>query len=258
MKKTVLVLSAAVALSVMTAPLALAQDDAPSAEVKAAICASVSIDAVSFPADGRVADAESRLLSAKTALENAVTAAKTGAGLSDAGAARTRLAEINGRIAQLEAGGVSDDEKAEYADRLEQRRLVQTVIDRQSDVARAENELARARAAQEDAVDLEAKVREFVGARPYATLKADLCGPQPAPTTTPVPTTTPAPTTEPFPVDLDCKDLTDAEAQKVLDADLSDPHNLDSDEDGLACDENDFNESVAVPSGGVATGGGPA
>jgi hypothetical protein len=80
------------------------------------------------------------------------------------------------------------------------------------------------------------------------------------PTPTPAPTTTPAPAAE-FPVDLDCSDLSDQEAQKVLDADKSDPHNLDSDEDGFACDEVDnpvSNDTVVIPSGGVNTGGGPA
>lgn len=91
---------------------------------------------------------------------------------------------------------------------------------------------------------------------------------EPDPTPTPTPTPTPAPTTEPaptttseFPVDLDCSDLSDAEAQKVLDADTSDPHNLDSDEDGLACDEivdTASNDTVVTPSGGVNTGAGPA
>jgi hypothetical protein len=51
--------------------------------------------------------------------------------------------------------------------------------------------------------------------------------------------------------------VSDAEAQKILDSDLSDPHNLDYDDDGLACEEGDGG-SVVTPSGGVATGGGPA
>jgi hypothetical protein len=120
----------------------------------------------------------------------------------------------------------------------------------------ANDELQRALAAQKDAVDLEAEVRVFVGDQSYATVKSDLCDPEPTPTT-PRPDHHPAPTTEPFPVDLDYGDVSDAEAQKILDSDLSDPHNLDYGDDGLACEEGDGG-SVVTPSGGVATGGGPA
>lgn len=49
-------------------------------------------------------------------------------------------------------------------------------------------------------------------------------------------TTVPATTTTVF-VDLDCSDFaTQAEAQAVLDADQTDPHRLDSDGDGIACE----------------------
>lgn len=37
--------------------------------------------------------------------------------------------------------------------------------------------------------------------------------------------------------DVDCPDLTQAEAQGILDADPSDPNNLDADDDGLACED---------------------
>lgn len=61
------------------------------------------------------------------------------------------------------------------------------------------------------------------------------------PTTTTVPPTTVPPTTEPPvtlpPPDLNCSDFaTQEEAQAVLDADPSDPHGLDGDGDGIACE----------------------
>lgn len=59
--------------------------------------------------------------------------------------------------------------------------------------------------------------------------------------------------------DRDCADFaTQAEAQAVLLADLSDPERLDADSDGIACEDHFGTEGrqVAVyPVGGVATGG---
>ncbi len=50
--------------------------------------------------------------------------------------------------------------------------------------------------------------------------------------------------------DLDCDDFdTRAEAQANLDADPSDPNNLDTDDDGNACERENY------PSGGGTTGG---
>jgi hypothetical protein len=62
--------------------------------------------------------------------------------------------------------------------------------------------------------------------------------------------------------DVDCDEVSDARAQGILDADRSDPNNLDTDNDGVACEEdillNPPPTVVVVPNGGVATGGGPA
>jgi len=61
----------------------------------------------------------------------------------------------------------------------------------------------------------------------------------------------------PAPVeDVDCGDVSDAEAQRLLDEDPSDPHNLDADNDGQACDLDDEGLSQVgnVPAGGVETG----
>jgi len=76
-----------------------------------------------------------------------------------------------------------------------------------------------------------------------------------------------------FAADRDCSDFdTQQEAQAVHDQDTSDPHRLDDDGDGVACeslppgsggsgeDETDDSESTGqvshVPSGGADTGGG--
>lgn len=48
------------------------------------------------------------------------------------------------------------------------------------------------------------------------------------------------------PADLDCADFAPGEAQAALDADPSDPHNLDADGDGLAC-EADSDDLPAAP-----------
>lgn len=64
--------------------------------------------------------------------------------------------------------------------------------------------------------------------------------PTPSGTARPTPTANPAPTTN-LPActktDCDCKDFKSrAEAQRVLDANPSDPHKLDGDKDGIACE----------------------
>lgn len=63
--------------------------------------------------------------------------------------------------------------------------------------------------------------------------------------------------------DVDCDEVSDDEAQRILNADRSDPNNLDTDNDGVACEEDAAlnpppTVNVVVPQGGVATGGGPA
>lgn len=98
-------------------------------------------------------------------------------------------------------------------------------------------------------VDLRADLTAAVEVRDEA------CDEDPAPTTPP--TTTPAPTTPPAADDVDCDEVTDARAQEILDADKSDPNDLDDDNDGIACEEElEVNpKPVFVPSGGVNTGG---
>ncbi|WP_245788147.1 excalibur calcium-binding domain-containing protein [Amycolatopsis marina] len=74
--------------------------------------------------------------------------------------------------------------------------------------------------------------------------------------------TSDAPPAEPVFTDKNCADFaTKEEAQAVLDADRSDPHRLDGDSDGLACETRfgggQAGQQVRVhPVGGVATGGG--
>ncbi|MQA07980.1 MAG: hypothetical protein GEU98_05370 [Pseudonocardiaceae bacterium] len=60
---------------------------------------------------------------------------------------------------------------------------------------------------------------------------------------------------------MDCADFaTPGEAQATLDSDPSDPHRLDADNDGLACEADSSSTEGApqveeAPVGGVATGG---
>lgn len=75
----------------------------------------------------------------------------------------------------------------------------------------------------------------------------------------PTTTTTPAPTPTAAPVDVDCEHLTQAEAQAILDADVAgDPHGLDGDADGVACDDGlrGGAQVRAWPLGAVAAGDG--
>jgi len=88
--------------------------------------------------------------------------------------------------------------------------------------------------------------------------------PAPPENSTEAPSATPdAPAPAASPADLDCKDFaSQAEAQATLDADRSDPHRLDADHDGYACEsvfgaKTSTGSQVKVkPSGGVDTGGG--
>jgi hypothetical protein len=62
--------------------------------------------------------------------------------------------------------------------------------------------------------------------------------------------------------DKDCADFaSQADAQAALDADLSDPDNLDADTDGIACEQHfgaPGQQVEVYPTGGVDTGGEPA
>jgi hypothetical protein len=54
--------------------------------------------------------------------------------------------------------------------------------------------------------------------------------------------------------DLDCADFsTQEEAQAEFDSDPSDPHNLDADDDGIACEELDSSGTVTDGTGGETT-----
>ncbi len=46
--------------------------------------------------------------------------------------------------------------------------------------------------------------------------------------------------------DVDCPELTQAEAQAILDADPSDPNRLDADDDGIACEDGDGGTQYAT------------
>jgi hypothetical protein len=72
----------------------------------------------------------------------------------------------------------------------------------------------------------------------------------PPPVTT---TVTPPPTLTPG--DIDCDDVSFAEAQRILKADPKDPNGLDFDRNGIACDAPSH---VPGGTGSVETGGGPA
>lgn len=70
------------------------------------------------------------------------------------------------------------------------------------------------------------------------------------------PETSPPPPAVHTPQDKDCADFAPGQAQAELDANPADPHGLDADNDGLACESSAGSGQVSVhPVGGVATGG---
>jgi hypothetical protein len=98
---------------------------------------------------------------------------------------------------------------------------------------------------------------ESLPSKPVETVTAIPSSPE----STEPPVTSEAPPVKPAFVDRDCADFaTKEEAQAVLDTDSADPHRLDADDDGLAC-ESQFgggqdDQQVRVhPVGGVDTGG---
>lgn len=162
------------------------------------------------------------------------------------------------------AGLVTEERNAEQA----ALRAAQDALDAAQAALRAANPATDAlRAAVDTAREARDAARNALNtdSRRLADLRAELkvavdvrdkaCAPDPTPTPTPAPTTTPAP-----PADVDCDEVSDREAQAILDRDKHDPHDLDTDGDGVACEEQiaPKRDVVVVPSGGVNTGGGPA
>jgi hypothetical protein len=208
-RKTALLAGAVLALSVMTAPVALAQDDSTSCDVAKDSVAKLEkkLDVAVF--DERVKETEKR-----DEAKRARDAAQVDVDEFVAGEGTPTLDELK-RILK--------DAK-------------ETLRDAQEKLNSDSNKL----------VGLRAQVTLAIAERD------EVCG---GVTTTPA---TPEPEN-----DVDCDEVGASEAQRILDADRNDPHNLDQDNDGIACeiDEvlvDDDDDEVVVPSGGVATGGGPA
>ncbi len=102
---------------------------------------------------------------------------------------------------------------------------------------------------------------QFAGACRWSRDTAAPTGSSTTPTSTTATTTSPTPTSV-RPDDRDCPDFpTQAQAQAALAADRTDPDALDTDKDGIACEElfgTQGRQVAVVPNGGVATGGRPA
>jgi hypothetical protein len=229
-------------LSVMTAPVALADDDAPSC------------------------DEAKRLV---VRLEASVTDRAAKERVDEAKALDTAKADVRDTQAKL------DDARQALKAALDAVPPVQATIDEaRATVKKFEDRLVVVKALRDKAqkaLDTDSNALAGLRARLEAAIsdRDDACD-DADPTSTP-PTTTPAPE-EPPAVDLDCGDFPLADgrtAQQVLDSTPgADPNGLDSDGDRVACepgqdtasDEADGGNgvgSVAVPSGGVATGVGP-
>jgi len=263
-KKTVFVAAAALAVSVMTAPVALAQEAGPGTQA--------CIDATAALKDGQ--ERQERLEKAVKSLEG--TRAKVAV-----------LAETYGIPFDVNTVNANDVESAisflrrlrDQAQGADQTERVEQ-LNREMDIVKALrdaiNEHQQASEARQ-AVNL----ADLAASQKTACDEADP-GPTPSPTPTPTPTEEPEPSEEPEPdpnfVDLDCKDFPLADgrtAQQILnETPNDDPHGLDADKDRIACEpgqdtaadsSSDFADSgevvsgrVARPSGGVSTGVGPA
>lgn len=213
MKKIGLLAGAVLALSVMTAPVALAQDDTTTCD----------------EAKRAVSRVEARLAAQITEERD----------LEREAVRVARVARDQARVVLDTALG-NDTAPAEIQRLRGLLRDAQAVLDRRQ--AELDTDSRRL-------VDLRTELGLAIQVRDKA------CAPTPTPTPTPAPTTTPAP-----PADVDCDEVSDKRAQEILDADKSDPHDLDTDGDGVACEEQvaPKPDVVVVPSGGVNTGGGPA
>lgn len=233
MKKTVLVASAVLALSVMTAPVALAQDGTASCD----------------QAKTKVSDLEKKLDNAR-ADERAKEKVELDKAKEELRAAQVK---VDQRKAEIDALPKDAPSLPELRTKLEADRA-------KRDVAKAVRDAAQERFDNDSqrVAGLRAQVELALQERDNA------CSP-----VTTTPTATPTPELE---NDVDCDEVSDDEAQRILNADRSDPNNLDADGDGTACEvdeilpesDNDdttpdvtVNNNVAVPSGGISTGVGP-
>lgn len=254
--RRIVLLSAALVLSVMTAPVAVAHAQEPSCaeaqlaftEAQADLDAAVAADkaaAAAKAADEALARAERALTDAREdALSGGVPLDAQTAG--DAARLRAELAEL----LEVPVAERTTEQQARI-DQIEDRLpLIDAVV-------RAETALVAARAAASTDADRLADVAAQTDAEALGKVREDArkaadeaCG---GVTTTPTTPPTPVP-----PLDVDCDEVSDAVAQDILDKDRNDPHDLDADGDGIACEEVNGSGNVVTPSGGVATGGGPA
>lgn len=233
MKKTVLVLSAAVALSVLTAPFALAQDDTSCGVAK---------DNVTKLEKKRDDAAAQERVDEKAAVKKAK---------DDRDAAKATRDARQANLDKLKKESPENDAAIKSAE-VALQAAEDALTARKADLEKAEKKQGEE---SSKVAGLRAQVEAAIEERD------DACD---ATTTTPTPTPTPEPEN-----DVDCDEVDASEAQRILDADRSDPNNLDQDKDGLACEvdeilpepDNDggvtVNNNVATPSGGISTGVGP-
>ena len=169
-----------------------------------------------------------------------------------------RLAGLVTDEREAERAALEAAQKALDAAQAEVARLVAANAARDViQAARAVVDTAReARDAARDALNTDSRRLVDLRAELAAAVKdRDKACDEPDPTPTPTPTTTP--TTPPPDNDVDCTEVSDARAQEILNADRSDPNNLDEDNDGVACEDDVIidRDVVVVPNGGVNTGG---
>jgi hypothetical protein len=285
-KKTVFVAAVVLASAVMTAPVALAQEEP--ADCAAAVTALNAADAAhrdAVDADRKLADAED----GDQALKDARRNLKDAEGKRDT--AQAEVTRWEAELARLNEPRVSEEAAKNPAEPRkngtpEQIAAAEKALDEANKTLRNRqdrvNDLVKAveraeKGAKPEVTELRRKANQTDAGELQKALDAArddfnrLCDGV---------TTTPPPADEaPDPINLDCADFPLADgrtSQQVLDSTPGeDPHGLDADGDRVACEagedtapdgadrgdrtvELDSLDNVVVPEGGVATGGGPA
>lgn len=235
MKRTALVAGIVLATALLSAPTALAQGNEPScAERQLAFTrAQVALDAALL-ADKAAADAKAAdeaLARAERALTDAREAALSG-GVPNEAQTAADAARLRAELAALQDIPVAERTPAqqERIDQIEDRLpLIDAVVS-------AQTRLVSARVAASADADRLQDVADDTDAVALAVVREDArkaadqaCGAD-------VTTTPPTPTPPVF-ADVDCDEVSDAVAQDLLDRDRTDPHDLDADGDGTACEE---------------------
>lgn len=284
MKRKLVVGAAVAALLLVSAPAAFAQEAKPTCG--AALQAVASFDQADLTAKTQNRDAARKAADAEIAKRDGARAevARLIKARDDARAevtrligvrddARRQLAERHPAAEEARLKKVADDADAAIPAQEEKAKLADGRIPVHQGIAKAadaevtkQQEAAdiagkRVDALQADLAKLEKTRDEVCAPIPGQDGQDGVPGTNPDSTDVPDPSGAPDPSATPeTPTSanlIDCVDVSDEEAQRILDADASDPNNLDSDNDNVACEEgdDDTSDTSVFPSAAPETGG---